>query len=341
MSRTMTMPMKQNARPQVKTSARSARPSRVARQKRAPRAMCRTGQRLFGAAFVRLAASHPAVKLAQAAEDSPSLFDMLMRVIGGTVGDDHDASADAEMEGEAEDVPLLDPDTARYYSPTSGTYGTFQGEPYNKPAGWVRFDVGGLDPNSPVFDRSVAYHGTRPEHVLPIVKEGLRSPAERGVESSHGQAGTDEATHGWAMYASPFVSYAAHPVYTPLHQQRDGSYAQVVLQVRVDQQYVEEKLPSTLSNAHWPLEVPFEHGATPNDVMEWLVTDPSAIEVTGVLFREIGTKAEGAEGVYGDVACGFTPRGGRVEYEWTEHCAKCMSMSAVGQKRPRAVIEID
>lgn len=294
-------------------------------QKRIPKPQInRTQQirkRVFGNATLKKNTRARAL-LTAAGHLDPDIYERLVAAIEGQRGVD---TPDNVRE-------LLDPEE-RVYSYRSGpcTYGTRQGIPDRKPmggTGWVKFKVNGIDSADPRLEWSRGFHGPDPEPIMPILNDGLTSPADRGCQPAHGQVGTDTSTRGRTIYTSPCIGYAAHPTYTPLIKTSKGKFAQIVLEVRVDQERVFNKLENTLGELNWKRSVPFDAQFAPDDVMEWLVSDRGAVLITGVLFRELGTNTEECASRYGDVACSFSHEGPGPEYAWTEHLAASIEKNA-------------
>jgi hypothetical protein len=269
----------------------------------------------------------------------------------------------------------------------------------------VRFNVKGFEEDDPCFDWAVGYHGTAPDAIVAIATAGLRTPNERGVRASHGQAGANVV--GGTIYTSPCIEYSAHPVYTPLtpvqedpprcgicedplvfeaikscmrircdscacwvpHQSPSGdqvsrwtckaskctvnkigrcgydacvgcapapsppTFAQILLQVRVNPKAINTRLGSTLGATHWPGDVPFSEGFGTTDDMEWLVSDSDALIVTGVMFRELGRATVENEGMYGITASSFSPKikgpgCPPPEFQWTERLSAHLRSTA-------------
>lgn len=223
---------------------------------------------------------------------------------------------------------LIDAESKRVYSPVRGTYNETQGVPYAKPNGWVRFNVRGIESDDPCFGWSVGYHGTSPEALVPIVKGGVKSPAERNATPQHGTAGAPASLKGKTSYTSPRIEYSAHPVYTPLdvvkplEEGEKDHITQILLQVRVDQARVYKTLPSTLVESHWPRSHPFAHDLDTNATMEWLLSDSDAIRVTGIMVRQLSVDTNEARHMYGNIACDFkgddAPKD-ELPYKWTTH----------------------
>lgn len=253
---------------------------------------------------------------------SPDLFTLMLKAICSFSPGDG-ANADIISAGHA----LLDENTQRVYSPGKPlVYGAFQDCDYHKPCGWVRWNVAGIPENAPCFKWSVGYHGTQPQHLMKVVDKGLLSPADRQTVALHGQVGATAETENKVIYTSPCVGYSAHPVYTPLIKTSGAKAAQILLQVRVNQNAVVKRLKTTLPERCWPDDVPFEPGFATDDDMEWLVVNKDELVVTGILFREIGCKTDEDRARYGEVACSFTARGDAPEYKWTKHLSSSIKV---------------
>ena len=254
-----------------------------------------------------------------------SLFELMIKALGSYTNKD----GTSPNVGDAD--TLLDAATERIYSPGPPVvYGEFQQQPYHKPRGWVRWNVAGCEANDPCFGWSVAYHGTSPEALLAIADQGLISPADRNTVALHGQAGASLGALNKTLYTSQCSGYSAHPVYTPLIKVSAAKAAQIMLQVRVNQSAICNRLKTTLGKLHWKEGVPFEGGFTADDDMEWLLTDRDAVKITGVMFREIGCKTELDRERYGATACAFSPRGDAPQFKWTDHLANAVSAGIAG-----------
>ena len=267
-------------------------------------------RRAFGPGAILKNTTRAAPFAAALGKLDPTVYERLIAAIMESKGIDPN---------DADPTELLD-NNERVYAFKSGPcqYGTKQGVVHAKPmggTGWVEFKVKGLDPTDPRFQWSVGYHGTDPKALLPIVDGGLSSPADRNCAAVHGQAGAAGAV-GRTIYTSPCVGYAAHPVYGPLIKTGSGTYAQIILKVRVDQARVYNKLKTTLGKLYWDDDVPFDAQFALDDDMEWLVADRDAVFITGVLFRELGSDTEQCNSRYGNTACSFRHKGSNAEYAW-------------------------
>ena len=224
--------------------------------------------------------------------------------------------------------PLLDASTAKVYTPGPYvSYGARQEEEYAKPTGWVRVNVADIPSDAECFGWSVGYHGTCSKALESILTQGLVAPADRGVESSHGQAGTSTETRGRTIYTSPCIGYSAHPVYTNLASAGNNTFTQIVLQVRVDQDKVDKRLGSTLGPQYWPETLPFAEGWSTDETLEWLTTDPSAVRVTGVMVRKLGADNNTSRTMFGDAASSF-------EYDEYGDEAKCSVLKPFCPTKP-------
>lgn len=249
----------------------------------------------------------------------PEIFALMVKALSSCSTGSATAVADAAH-------ALLDENTQRVYSPSEPrVYGAYQGCEYHKPCGWVRWNVSGIPGDAPCFGWSVGYHGTRPDHLMAIVDAGLLSPADRQAVALHGQAGTTADTKNKTIYTSPCIGYSAHPVYTPLIKTSGDRAAQILLQVRVNQDAVFRRLKTTLGKLYWADGVPFEAGFSLDDDMEWLVANKDELVVTGVLFRELGCKTDEDRARYGEAACSFSAHGDAPQYAWTKHLADTIS----------------
>jgi hypothetical protein len=187
---------------------------------------------------------------------------------------------------------------------------THGGQPYFKPAGWVR--CGLITAGSAVADTAdwcIAYHGTSTRNALRILVHGLQRPGENGVSVNHGQA---HSTTGHSIYASPSIEYAAFPCYAELHQVGEQHWAQLVLECRVRPDTFKKASGTLGSNKHWPHDVPIDTNYPALDGLEWLIEDPNDVVVTSVMIREFGGHVDAS--IYGDLAREVKGP----EYVWTD-----------------------
>lgn len=205
---------------------------------------------------------------------------------------------------------LLDflPESSRAFSLVPQSYGTRGGRPYFKPVGWLRFSLRRADFDH-YKDWCVAYHGSQGENVLSILAQGLKCP-QSSRDVRHGQAGGTGST----IYLSPSIEYAAHPVYSPLIRLGPEHWAQLIIECRVAP-WALRRQGRTLPPHMWPVDLPFDQCFPLGTRLEWLVEDPAAVVVTGLMIREFGRGAA-SDGIYGDAACRVTQgtRGASVEW---------------------------
>lgn len=206
------------------------------------------------------------------------------------------------------------------------TYGTRGEVQYFRPDGWWQFrippwylSIDGSMPARIEFEEirswPIAYHGTKCEKLPPILKQGLRKPGELPwLCSEHGQA---RAGPDLAVYLSPSLWYASHPVYSPLKKIKDELWIQVVLKLRVRPgSYRVEK--NTLGRRHWDLDVVFDPNFPSHFGLEWLLEGSTKKRcdavIVGLMLREVG--AEACAETFGrcpSLAGNSQPP----EYEWT------------------------
>lgn len=202
------------------------------------------------------------------------------------------------------------PDQSRAFSLNPGYYGLRGGWPYYKPTGWLRYAVCRED-FSLFKDWCVAYHGTKSESAARILVKGLRGP-RRPDQLAHGQAGGTGST----IYLSPSVEYAAHPVYSQMIELGPEHWAQLVMECRVAPGSFWQQR-RTLAQHHWPVDLSFDQYLPPGAAFEWLLEDPKAVVVTGLLVREFGCGARAGPGLYGEAASQVSNGRYGVEHEWT------------------------
>lgn len=202
------------------------------------------------------------------------------------------------------------PDQSRAFSLNPGYYGLRGGWPYHKPTGWLRYALRRED-FSMFKNWCVAYHGTKSDSAARILVKGLRAP-RRPDQLAHGQAGGT----GSSIYLSPSVEYAAHPVYSQLIELGPEHWAQLVMECRVAPGSFRQQR-RTLAQQHWPMDLSFDQYLPPDAGFEWLLEDPKAVVVTGLLVREFGCGARAEPGLYGEAASQVSSGLYGVEREWT------------------------
>lgn len=130
--------------------------------------------------------------------------------------------------------------SAKKYRPK--LYGTYGGHHYFRPDGWIQFQVDPWYCTTPqmkhdkemidfdeIKDWPISYHGTSCDKLLPILSKGLRKPGELPeVVVEHGQCGAGE---NGAIYLTPSLWYASHPVYSPLKKLGRERWAQAALKI--------------------------------------------------------------------------------------------------------------
>jgi len=140
---------------------------------------------------------------------------------------------------------------------------------YKRPVGWTRYaiNVSGKFPDDTEWFKTtndpavwpVAYHGTRSQNVMPILRLGLQVGGTNGVAMGNGRA------HGDGIYVTPSVEHAA--LYSPTApvMTDEGSFkVKIVFQARVD--------PTQIS----------EHTAK-----VWTLPAPDNIRLYGVLVKNV------------------------------------------------------
>lgn len=159
-------------------------------------------------------------------------------------------------------------------------------KPYYCPVGWQRWSFYVTDDFDTKFRGwCIGYHGTKFEHGLSILLNGLK-PA-------------DIAVHGKGVYLTPSVNYAAHPRYSEVREIdpsksekffKLGKYIQFVLECRVHPDSFKVK-PETLGADETIIDPNIS-----NNIIEWVVdtknkkiidfNDPNSIIIcTGLLIR--------------------------------------------------------
>ena len=90
--------------------------------------------------------------------------------------------------------------------------------------------------------------------------------------------------------------------------------------------------PGTLrgKGKYWPADLPFDENFHRDSPLEWLVSDPADIVLTGLMFREFGPPADPQ--VYGQLVCDVHADGRGPEYVWTDLLAKDMRTRLSGQR---------
>jgi len=179
-------------------------------------------------------------------------------------------------------------------------------------SGWWRYPLSG----PPGQGKTIAYHGTHSEGAIAILSEGLRPPGQ-GDKPRHGQSGSDSKA---SVYTSPCLSVAAFPVYSSFFgvgSARKGkhvSWAQVVFEVEVPEEYTKHQ-PGTLSHhTHWPRNLQFQEGFKANSGLEWLYDDPSQLRLVAILVRGFGKGAD----MFGELNSQVRSGKKEPQFLWTE-----------------------
>lgn len=215
-------------------------------------------------------------------------------------------------------------------------YGTYGGYDYFRPDGWIQFQVAPWCLTKPwmehakdmiefdeINDWPIAYHGTSCGKLLPILSKGLRKPGELPeVVVEHGQCGADEKG---AIYLTPSLWYASHPVYAPLKQLGHERWAQAVLKLRVRPGCFKIQ-GNTLANRHWDRKLLLDPNFDDNESIEWLVQGStmrrSDVVIVGIMLREIGARANRKVFGYCPHLCPSDSESDGPEYTWSRHLAK-------------------
>ncbi|CAK0895900.1 unnamed protein product [Prorocentrum cordatum] len=200
-------------------------------------------------------------------------------------------------------------------------YGVHSEPIVRDPMGWVRFPIERQDD----WPGDRCYHGTSAHNMVPVLLAGLRLPRGRD-DIAHGASGSSGVP---TIYCSPSWHYAAHPVYSPLHRGPKWPHVpeafQMVFECAV-QPGTYKKQAGTLGNKHWDRDIRIDPDRPTLRDLEYLVTDPVNIRLTGVLFRMFGRDID--EDLYDSLPKslnvpltdsawrGDGPRDG-VEYKWT------------------------
>lgn len=171
-----------------------------------------------------------------------------------------------------------------YPTPSRGKIG---GEPYHDPTGFVRYNFPWVD-LSKYSNWAIGYHGTKFENVLSIMDWGLAKPGRNSAAKvEHGQAGSSSKS---TIYITKSIEYAAMPVYAICHEVAPNRWLQAVFEVRVLRKKC-KAIPATLGDKYWNTKNPFDMNHKSRRDLEWLLEDPHAVVVTGLLVREVGAHA--------------------------------------------------
>lgn len=210
----------------------------------------------------------------------------------------------------------------RIYSPVPRLYGDRGGFPYYKPNGWTHFGVKMKDKDfKRIKNWAVAYHGTAGANAASILLHGLQRPGDLGIKFKQGDSGPRK-TKSSAIYLSPSICVAAHPVYSRLFPLgAPGMYGQIVFKCRVRPESFRIKC-NTLGRKHWDAELQMDPNLPDNTAMEWICQSHEDVRLTGLMFREFGPQADTSK--YGDLpACVVPPYGLGPEYLWVELLQRC------------------
>lgn len=263
------------------------------------------------------------------------------KLLGDIVGDSHEAlhvtfDDDSKRKHTFSAFFLANAESVvRAASYTPRSYAVYGGHHYFRPDGWIQFYVDPWCLTTPwmegakqliefgeIDDWPIAYHGTSCDKLLPILSKGLRRPGELPeVVVEHGQCGADG---DGAIYMTPSLWYASHPVYSPLKELGSERWAQAVLKLRVRPDSFKIQ-GNTLGDAHWPRELLLDPNYSDNNTIEWLVQGSTMIRcdvvIVGIMIRELGHFAQSAVFGYcppllGGSMCSREFQGGP-EYRWT------------------------
>ena len=168
----------------------------------------------------------------------------------------------------------------------------------------------------------VAYHGTACEKLPSILNSGLRKPGELPwLETAHGTAG---AAATGAVYVSPSLWYASHPVYSSLKRVGTERWVQIVLKLRIRPNTYRIQ-GNTLLEEHWHRNTRFDPNLQNNDEFEWLLEgntfQRNDAVIVAVMVRELRSEAESD-------TCGYCPSLGNgvspPEFVWTSCLQDCL-----------------
>eukprot|EP01121_Diplochlamys_sp_Union-15-3_P010376 TRINITY_DN2904_c0_g1_i1.p1 TRINITY_DN2904_c0_g1~~TRINITY_DN2904_c0_g1_i1.p1 ORF type:complete len:281 (-),score=49.56 TRINITY_DN2904_c0_g1_i1:10-852(-) len=129
----------------------------------------------------------------------------------------------------------------------------------------------------------VAYHGTDKLNVDSIMEKGLALPGTlvdgKEIKVLHGSVGAK-----CAIFVSPSIEYSSHWVYTK-PEKIGNEYLYCVLQVRVKPESFKEQ-GNTLWKGGWAdTTIPFDTRFGAHQ-LEWVVTNPENIRVTGLMVKK-------------------------------------------------------
>lgn len=183
------------------------------------------------------------------------------------------------------------------------------------PNGWIRFPLKAV-PTDDQGTWSMAFHGTNPRNLMTIVGAGLKIPKSR-ADVEHGAAFAPQFDGANAIYSSPSIHYASHPVYAgPKYIKNENCLVQFVFRVRVRNQEVRH---GTLKYEHWPKDVfidPDLKKTARGDGLEYLNLDENHVEVTDLLLRQLGPRVNRT---FGPLARKLEePGADRAMYAWTK-----------------------
>eukprot|EP00931_Biecheleriopsis_adriatica_P086254 TRINITY_DN60965_c0_g1_i1.p1 TRINITY_DN60965_c0_g1~~TRINITY_DN60965_c0_g1_i1.p1 ORF type:complete len:428 (-),score=41.40 TRINITY_DN60965_c0_g1_i1:113-1396(-) len=210
---------------------------------------------------------------------------------------------------------------------TPRVYDTFSGVPYFRPDGWWQFRIkpwwfggGAAVPFEEISSWPVAYHGTSCDNLGSILDEGLRKPGEvPWVRQAHGAAG---AGPDGAIYVTPSLWYASHPVYSTLKRTGEDRWVQVALKIRVRPGMYRIQA-NTLGPRHWDPALQLDPNFPDNTSLEWLLEEQDSgscnAVIVGLMLREIGGYSD--QQTFGTcplLGVGCSPQGAGPEYMWSD-----------------------
>eukprot|EP00929_Paragymnodinium_shiwhaense_P000691 TRINITY_DN100925_c0_g1_i1.p1 TRINITY_DN100925_c0_g1~~TRINITY_DN100925_c0_g1_i1.p1 ORF type:complete len:1358 (+),score=162.17 TRINITY_DN100925_c0_g1_i1:34-4074(+) len=177
--------------------------------------------------------------------------------------------------------------------------------------GWLRF---GLSRDALPGEWRKCFHGTAMTAMSSILLRGLTPPSNSTV--AHGQRGSSSKK---TIYTSKSLHYAAHPVYSPMHQLKHPNLSHDVIQMVLECQVKENGFTSqngTLGSKHWSPKIRIDPDLDSLQGLEYLVENPEDVQIAAVLFRKFGRHVDATK--YGELPTRLNIYPfDKVEFRWT------------------------
>mmetsp|Transcript_14811 Transcript_14811/g.47543 ORF Transcript_14811/g.47543 Transcript_14811/m.47543 type:complete len:403 (+) Transcript_14811:424-1632(+) len=130
---------------------------------------------------------------------------------------------------------------------------------------------------------------------------------------AHGSTG---AQPDGAIYTSPSLWLASHPVYSTLLKLDDERWVQFAFKVRVRPNSYKVQRSTLSSSKHWDARIQMDPNMPHNESLEWLIPSSADVLVVGLMLRELGPSVDAS--VFGTLASRVSAHQVEgPEYSWT------------------------